>query len=172
MKLYYYDSLSNYGECIVTEKIDYFAPYCKTSKFFINKMGLDLYIEELKTKTKFMETNYWNNAVKRIELYKRGSTWLFDDEYLNIVGEPFVCGASEAIQYIVDSLQIKDKEHLVIIFGEKLGDWDAEITLTKDGGDNAWYELKMGDVLMRLWLCPCLCRFFSNPPKTIFIKFY
>lgn len=113
-----------------------------------------------------METNYWNNAVKRIELYKKDSTWFFDDKYLKIVGEPFVCGASEAIQMIVDKFA-KDKEHPVIIFSEtEIPGYDAHIVIKQSFGNNASYMFEEHE----LWLCPVLTSFFPVPPKNIYIK--
>ncbi len=113
--------------------------------------------------------NYHNNAVHKIELYKQGNTWVFDDKHLELVAEAFVCGASEAIQYLVDKVS-EDKKKPTIIFGEVLGEYDIKIDLKEDLGTNAWYTMFSPDGNMDLWLCPVLTRYFKNPPETIYIK--
>ncbi len=113
--------------------------------------------------------NYHNNAVHRIKLYKQNETWVFDDKYLEIVAEPFVMGASEAIQVIVDKVA-KDKVTPTIIFGETLPIYDIKISLTQDLGNSAWYRMDSDLGAMDLWLCPVITRYWKSPPKTIFIK--
>ncbi len=113
--------------------------------------------------------NYHNNAVHKIKLYKQNETWVFDDKFLEITAEPFVMGASEAIQVIVDKIA-KDKVTPTIIFGETLPVYDVRIDLTEDLGTSAWYSMFSEDGNMPLWLCPVLLRYFKTPPKTIFIK--
>ncbi len=46
------------------------------------------------------QSNFTKNAVKFIKLYKKGTTWGFDEPVLGLVFEPFVAGASEVIQDI------------------------------------------------------------------------
>lgn len=124
---------------------------------------------------KTLSTNYHNNAVKRIQLYKLGDTWVFDDTHLGLTAEPFVAGASETIQVIVDNLKhLTNKETPVIQFAEFLpkGKYDAVIKLNENMGQSASYkyEVKKG-VEMDLWLCPVLTRYFKTPPDKIYVKF-
>ena len=115
------------------------------------------------------ESNYHRNAVKIIHLYKQGNTWMFDDAYLGITGEPFVAGASEAIQMMVDSIPtLTNKIDPTIVFSEtEIPKFDAHVTIKEDMGNNASYMFGEHE----LWLCPCVCRFFKSPPKNIYIKF-
>lgn len=117
--------------------------------------------------------DYTANAVKRIVLHKKGSTWMFNDEILGLIDESFVLGASEAIQDMIDNHPtLENKVNPVIIFGEELPEFDAEISLTQDLGSNAWYEYtKANGETQELWLCSVLARFFSTSPRTVRIKF-
>ena len=115
--------------------------------------------------------NYHNRAVHVINLYRQGSVWGFDDSHLGLVFEPFVCGASEAIQLLVDSHpKLINKDTPKVIFGEKLGEFDAEINKIADEGSSATYELSILDMKHSLWLCPVLSRFFMSPPNKIQLK--
>lgn len=110
--------------------------------------------------------NYHSNAVKKIELYKQGKTWVFDDEHLNLKAEAFVLGATEAIDLILSMYNINSTRP-TMIFGEFLPEFHAKIELIEDLETNGWYSLAGH----KLWLCSVLTMFFPHPPKVIYVKF-
>ena len=112
-------------------------------------------------------TNYHQNALKFLTLYKEGDIWMFDDEFLGIKREVFVPSASDVITELVRKRFTCDRtKNVQIIIGEKVELPDAEIHHVPEQPDNT-YEYKGKE----LWLCPVLLRFFNTPPKTIQVKF-
>lgn len=121
-----------------------------------------------------------SNQLYNIQAYKKGKTWLFDDESRQIKGEPFVLGASEFITKLAGK-----KRKLSFAFSEGyIPKYDAVIELTeacypiiKKGKKHVedksqeptsgWYVSQDGD---SLWLCPAQLKFFGHVAETIFVK--
>lgn len=109
-----------------------------------------------------------SNQIYNIQAYKRGSTWLFDDEHRQIKGEPFVCGASELITQLVG----KRKRKASLNFSEHyIPDYIEKLTLTKaEGGKkktSGWYIAEKTG--MKCWLCPAQLKFFGHVAKQIYV---
>lgn len=126
------------------------------------------------------KVDFTKNAVKYIQLYKRGTVWMFDEPLMGIYAEPFVAGASQVIQDMIDSLDfLTNKETPQITFAENMPDFDFKVYLNEDFGNNASYTYYRFDepneagnaFKMDLWLCPCLSMYFNPSPKTICVKF-
>lgn len=121
-----------------------------------------------------------SNQLYNIQAYKKGKTWLFDDESRQIKGEPFVLGASEFITKLAGK-----KRKLSFTFSEDyIPEYDAALELSnacyptvKKGKKyvedksqeptSGWYISEDGD---RLWLCPAQLKFFGHVAETIFVK--
>lgn len=119
------------------------------------------------------KVDFTKNAVKFIQLYKKGSTWGFDEPALGLIFEPFILGASELLEYMIQNLEtLENKETPQIVFAENLPDYDYKVYIKEDLGTSAWYTYtnKEGEV-MDFYLCPCLTLYFSIPPSTICVKF-
>lgn len=126
------------------------------------------------------KVDFTKNAVKFIQLYKKGTTWGFDEPLLGLVFEPFVAGASEVIQDMIDNLEhLTNKDTPSICFAEDMPDYDFKVYLKEDFGTNASYTYYRNNepneaenaFKMDLWLCPCLSMYFNPSPKTICVKF-
>jgi len=102
----------------------------------------------------------------RLNLYRSGPTdpWRFDDAEYGIISEPFVCGASEAIDALGDLpptaraavLEFSDREAVgfdQVSLGGAQGDWTCYLWRGRQA-----------------WLCPCLLQYFEDPPASLWVK--
>lgn len=109
-----------------------------------------------------------NNSIFVIRPYKWLGLWVFDDANVGLVKEPFVGGADTILD--VATAHIPNAAHgFVAVFSASYFP-DAQIVLDwvrEDGGGNVyqWAEKQMEG-----WLCPALLRYFSEPPKKLFIQ--
>ena len=107
-----------------------------------------------------------------MSIYKIGKTWFFDDENRKIFREAFVLGASELIQSMLDSKNIKKRKNIIVIFStQRIPNYDILLTCT-DNEDvlptSAWYVDEQGN---KCWLSPAQLAFFDGVAHQIYIKF-
>jgi hypothetical protein len=108
------------------------------------------------------------NSIMVIVPYRHAGTWVFDDERVGLVQEPFVCGIPEMIDDMVR--EITDAEHgFRLLFSAKPFpghtiklDWRRE----EDGGNWYWSERHRSEG----WLCPALFKYFDQAPAEIYAK--
>ena len=106
------------------------------------------------------------NSIFSIVVYKHHGLWVFDDDRVGLVKEPFVAGADTLIDSLADG-----KEKLVIIFSD--GEFpgyklvvDQNNILAESG---THYICK--ERYHKLWLCPALNLYYPISPKRIFIDY-
>lgn len=116
--------------------------------------------------------NTINNAIFSITPYYHSGMWVFDDDRVNLVKEPFVAGIPEIIEYYLAKENIDGKKGFVAIFSDTpmpdytsiLNIFDREKTQT-----GAWYRDEV--TKMEGWLCPALLLYYKTPPENIYFKF-
>jgi hypothetical protein len=108
------------------------------------------------------------NAIFSIRPYRWQNQWVFDDERVQLVKEPFVMGIPEIIDNAVSHLP-KAQEGFTVYFNNT-GIPEADLTLNRlyeEAGGN-WYECtKTG---RKGWLCPALYKYYPQAPETLYIK--
>ena len=103
-----------------------------------------------------------------LRIYKaKTGLWVFDDDRVGLVKEPFIKGADEIIDALVAKHDIPDPDNgFLLMFSYREFD-GAEECLTRgepeDGG--CWY--RWGE--MKGWLCPALYKYFSEAPEQIWL---
>jgi len=109
------------------------------------------------------------NAINVIAPYKHLGMWVFDDERVGLVKEPFVAGADTLIDHIVADIPDAAKGFVLIFSGTPFPghqhrfDW----LRTDDDGGNWYYSDAFG---MEGWLCPALFKYFEEAPKQIYVQ--
>lgn len=106
------------------------------------------------------------NSIFSIEVYKYQGLWVFDDDRVGLVKEPFVAGADTLIDSFAEG-----KEKLIIIFSDiEFPDYrivvDQESILAESGTHYICTERNH-----KLWLCPALNLYYPISPKKIFIDY-
>lgn len=106
------------------------------------------------------------NSIFSIEVYKHQGLWVFDDDRVGLVKEPFVAGADT----LIDSLS-KGNDRIVLVFSEspfpsqKLV-IEQDTILSASGTNYVCKELNH-----KLWLCPALNLYYPISPLKIYIDF-
>ena len=112
------------------------------------------------------------NAVYVIRPYRAKAspkTWVFDDDRFGLVQEPFVFGASEAIERVVKR-KLGAVDQAEIIFAETpLPESDVVLRRIGTGADPDVQGCRYHDGVDELWLCPAMTHYFpgSPAPETI-----
>ncbi len=127
------------------------------------------------------------NQINIIQVYKTlfpwgdektfKSTWVFDDESVGFLQEPFVAGMPEMIDAAVAEAGIEDADlGFMMVFSHAPfptgGPVLHELTLVAEEWRGAWYRGKIDGTRMTGWLCPGLLKYFPSPPKKIYVSMH
>src|SRR5262249_5010721 len=108
------------------------------------------------------------NELRVIAPYRHDGMWVFDDDAVGLVREPFISGADTMIDRVVADLPGAEGGFLLIFSstpfpGDPLRlDWRRP-----DCGGNWYYS---SDLDMEAWLCPALFRYFRETPEHIYVR--
>ena len=95
------------------------------------------------------------NALRVIHPYKTEGVWVFDDEAVGLVQEPFVSGA---------------KAGFTLIFSDKpFPGHQAAFEWRREEYEGNWYYAPALD--MEGWLCPALFKYFEAAPPKLYAQF-
>lgn len=109
------------------------------------------------------------NELTVVHPYKHEGFWVFDDDRVGLVQEPFVSGADTMIDRFVEAIPGAEKGFSLIFSANPFPGRDAELEwLREDCGGN-WYHCRELD--MEGWLCPALFRYFEDAPKKLYAQF-
>ena len=109
------------------------------------------------------------NELIVIHPYKHEGMWVFDDERVDLVQEPFVSGADIVIDKMVTDIPEAEKGFTLLFSAnpfpgyQGLFEWRSE-----EMGGNWYYS---ADLDQEGWLCPALFRYFETAPMKIFAQF-
>jgi len=110
-----------------------------------------------------------SNSLMVINPYKHEGMWVFDDEEVGLVKEPFVSGADDMIDKMVANLQ-KPEDGFNLIFSEiPFPGHDLELDWVREDSGGNWYRSLSLD--MEGWLCPALFKYFNEPPPKLYAQF-
>jgi hypothetical protein len=106
------------------------------------------------------------NALSVIFPYKFNGQWVFDDEWVGLVREPFVAGIDTMIDRITTDIPNATKGFKLIFSPTPFPGYTVKLTLRREeyGGNWYWCE-QLG---MEGWLCPALFKYFSTPPTELY----
>lgn len=109
-----------------------------------------------------------HNSIFVIKPYKWEGLWVFDDDRVGLVREPFVGGADRMIDVATALIPDAAKGFVAVFSAGPFP--DAQIVLDwarAEGGGNVY---RWADKAMEGWLCPALLRYFPEPPPRLFIQ--
>jgi len=99
-------------------------------------------------------------------LYKIGEIWYYDDESKGVYREPFVCGASELLDKVLEADGITNPTRLNFFECDEKscqGGHYAKL-VTRQGGGAIYYCEEFDH---QFWLCSHLFDYFDAPPRII-----
>ena len=109
--------------------------------------------------------NVPSNSIRAIKLYWHNGTWVFDDERVNLVKEPFVSGIPEMINSIVEDITNAKEGFRLLFSARPFPDYDLKLTWVREESGGNWYY---SDKLNKEgWLCPALFHYYKEAPKEL-----
>jgi len=109
------------------------------------------------------------NALIAIYPYKHEGLWVFDDEKVGLVQEPFVSGADVVIDRMTAEIANAEAGFRLLFSAGPFPGYMAEFTWKREELGGNWYY--SADLDMEGWLCPALFEYFESAPKRIYAKF-
>ena len=108
------------------------------------------------------------NSINIIKPYKYLDMWVFDDEKVGLLQEPFVSGADTLIDKATKSIPNAENEFILIFSKDYFPDTDLCLEWQRSDNAGNWYYSKEFDT--EGWLCPALFKYFTDAPKKLYIK--
>lgn len=109
------------------------------------------------------------NSMQVINPYVYNGSWVFDDERVGLVKEPFVLGADIIIDQFVKDIPNARNCFRLIFSQYEFPRYHGKFNWVKADGSGNWYKSEELD--MEGWLCPALLTYFDKPPKSIYARF-
>lgn len=109
------------------------------------------------------------NSLYIIQPYKYLGFWVFDDEKVGLVQEPFISGADDIIERLVANIEGADKGFILLFSENIFPGYNAKFEWQRAENGGNWYVVK--DIDMEGWLCPALFKYFEKAPATIYAQF-
>lgn len=109
------------------------------------------------------------NALRVIHPYRYEGMWVFDDEKVGLLQEPFVSGADTVIDRMVDAIP-GAADGFTLIFSDKpFPGYQVALEWRREEHEGNWYYAP--DLDMEGWLCPALFKYFDKAPARIYAQF-
>ena len=108
------------------------------------------------------------NAISVIAPYKHLGMWVFDDDRVGLVREPFVSGADTIIDVMVADIPDAESGFRLMFSQTPFPGCTAHLVWQRSEHGGNWYRWPVRD--MEGWLCPALFCYFSEAPKDIFAQ--
>lgn len=100
--------------------------------------------------------------------YRHQGTWMFDDERVGLVQEPFVEGMPEIIDLFVQNIPNAEKGFKLLFSAKQFPNRQAKLVWDREEDEGNWYRWDEQD--LEGWLCPALFKYFSQAPSEIYCK--
>jgi hypothetical protein len=108
------------------------------------------------------------NAMMVIRPYRYEGTWVFDDEQVGLMREPFVSGIPAMIDRLVQAIPNADQGFKLLFSQSPFPGYQAELTLMREEYGGNWYRWDLHK--MEGWLCPALFKYFEQAPPKLYCK--
>ncbi|AFY41929.1 DUF6717 family protein [Nostoc sp. PCC 7107] len=108
------------------------------------------------------------NSMMVIFPYRHNQTWVFDDERLDLVQEPFVSGVPEMIDIFVQGIANVDEGFKLLFSASPFPGYQAELTWLREEYNGNWYLWR--EKSLEGWLCPALFKYFEQAPTKIYCQ--
>jgi hypothetical protein len=108
------------------------------------------------------------NSIMAIFPYRHQGTWVFDDERIGLVQEPFVSGVPDMIDILVQDILNVDEGFRLVFSASPFPDYQAELIWMRKDYSGHWYC--WSEKKIEGWLCAALFTFFTEQPNKIYCR--
>ncbi len=109
------------------------------------------------------------NALIAIYPYKFEGLWVFDDEKVGLVQEPFISGADTIIDRMTADIPDAEQGFRLLFSAGPFPGHMAEFEWRREESGGNWYY--SSDLNMEGWLCPALFKYFESAPQKLYATF-
>jgi hypothetical protein len=109
------------------------------------------------------------NAINVIYPYKYEEMWVFDDERVGLIQEPFVAGADRIIEQMVADIPNPENGFVLMFAGTPFPGYQATLEWRREEYAGNWYH--SSQLGMEGWLCPAMFKYFEKAPKNLYVQF-
>ena len=109
------------------------------------------------------------NSIVAIHPYKHQGLWVFDDERVGLVQEPFVAGADTVIEKMVEDIPDAQTGFTLLFSAGPFPGHQAVFEWRREEMGGNWYYSPQLD--MEGWLCPALFQYFDTAPQKLYAQF-
>ena len=118
-----------------------------------------------------------SNSIYTLDAYRHAGMWVFDDDAVGLIKEPFVSGADILFDHLSGRHIDGTNTRVSIAFSTTpIPGHDVHAAMTgADGYGGHFYKVEKfeGDddmVAFPFWLCPALLKYYDTAPSDIYIK--
>src|SRR5690348_5655199 len=109
------------------------------------------------------------NSIMVIAPYRHLGMWVFDDEKVGLVQEPFVGGADSIIDLAVMNIPDAEKGFRLVFSAQPFPGYTLKLVWRRpEMSGNVYFS---EEHQMEGWLCPALLKYFESPPAELYAKF-
>ncbi len=109
-----------------------------------------------------------SNSLFVLQPYRHQNNWVFDDDKVGLVAEPFVFGIDTMIDRMTADIPDAARGFRLIFSTARFPGAMVELEWRREEADGNWYYSPTYD--FEGWLCPALFKYFEEAPKTLFAK--
>jgi hypothetical protein len=108
------------------------------------------------------------NSIQVLRPYRYESTWVFDDEAVGLVREPFVLGIDEMLDRLTKDIPDAAKRFRLLFSTAPFPGYSAKLEWRREeyGGD--WYFSPTFGI--EGWLCPALFKYLDQAPRELYAR--
>jgi len=108
------------------------------------------------------------NSLFTIAPYRFEGTWVFDDERVSLVREPFVAGADTILDLLSAGIPDAEKGFRLTFSAQPFPGYQACFIRGRDEFEGTWYSWPERDI--EGWLCPALFKYFPSAPRELYTQ--
>jgi hypothetical protein len=109
------------------------------------------------------------NAMMVIQPYRYLGMWVFDDERVGLIQEPFVMGIPAMIDAVVANIPSAEDGFRLLFSAKPFPGFQEELVWVRAEYEGNWYRRRKGEA--EGWLCPALLKYFDKAPERIYVRF-
>ena len=108
------------------------------------------------------------NSIIVITPYWYEGTWVFDDDRVGLVREPFVAGIPEMINLLVAHIPDAREGFRLTFSAAPFPGYQRRFDWVREEMGGNYYRMEGSE--MEGWLCPALFKYFPETPKEIYVQ--
>jgi uncharacterized protein DUF6717 len=109
-----------------------------------------------------------NNSIFVIRPYRHHGVWVFDDERVGLVREPFVGETNEIIDRLSKAIPNAKKGFRLTFSALPFPFYEAALDHSHAEHGGNWYYWERHN--LKGWLCPALFKYFQHAPMQIYAR--